>query len=223
MRSNLRGSHSAGPLLQYLGHAGTSVKFRRRQVIFAVGDRSDSLFLIERGSVKLTVNSEEGREAVIAVLGQGSFFGESALATKRFDRSVNAIALTDVRTARIARDSVLHLLHAGGACEDLVSCLVELISQRSDDLANTLLYSSERRLARALLAMSRLSQQEDDHRIPRVSQQDLANMVGITRQRVNVLIKRFHKLGFIDHSTDLKVYRSITTAAGKDLICKPER
>ena len=191
---------------------GTKViRYRKNQVIFCRGDHSGSIFYVEHGNVKLTVTSDEGDEALIAIQSSGTFIGENGIAMEPLRRSNTAIALTDSRLIRIERNAMRLLLRAEPDVSDAVlSGLIEQNIQMQERMTGNLLYSSERQLAQALLMLARLREHAPDGQIPRVSQQDLANMVGITRQRINVLLKGFRKSGFID-SVGLKINPSILT------------
>jgi CRP/FNR family transcriptional regulator, cyclic AMP receptor protein len=204
------------PLLNSLSGVRKTVLFRKRQTIFAVGDRSDSIFFIERGTAKLTVTSLEGREAVVTVLDAGHFFGEGALNADRLPRANNAIALTDLRVWRIERDTMLRLLRNDrDICLAFTSYLIQLVEQLRGGLSDSLLYASEQRLALALLAAAPLGNNDDWQWVPNLSQQDLANMIGTTRQRVNALMRGFWKLGFIDYSRGLRVHSSIRSVTDR--------
>jgi CRP/FNR family transcriptional regulator, cyclic AMP receptor protein len=184
-----------------LGPARRMLRFRKRQMIFAVGDHSDSMFFIDKGAVKLTVCSPEGKEAVTAILDGKQFFGEEALAGRHFPRSTNAVALTGVQLTHIERDDMLRLLFTNKELlSSFLSTLVELIKHLNEELADSLLYNSEQRLVRALLSVAELDEGDDVQRLPPISQQDLASMIGTSRQRVNVLMQRFKKLGLVDYS-----------------------
>lgn len=197
--------------------AGRMLKFRRRQAIFSVGDNSDAFYFIESGSAKLTLTSQQGKEAVISVLHAGDFFGESALRMDRALRSTNAVAITELRALKIERDAMLHLLHTqSDTCDAFISRLVEVISQLNSNIAGQLLYGSEQRLARVLLSVAHLRQHEESQLLPKMSQQDIANMIGITRQRVNTLLKRFKEQGLVDYAGGLRVHSSIRSAARLD-------
>ena len=197
-----------------LGLAGKSILFPKRQIIFTVGDPSEYVYLIESGSAKLTLTSLEGREAVIGVLHEGDFFGENALDADRLPRSTSAVALTDLRVIKIGRDAMLRLLRTD---EDInrafIAYLIRMISQLTTNMGDRLLYGGEQRLARALLSVARLGAKDESKRLPNLTQQDLANMIGITRQRVNALMKRFISLGLIDYSHGLTVRSSLRDAA----------
>ena len=139
------------------------------------------------------VTSRQSRVAVIEVLNGGSFFGENALAPNRHRRSNHAIALTDVRAVRID-DTMLHMVHEDvDFCDAFISSLIDLRVRAQENFANNLLYSSEERLARALSSIAQSHQ--DAQPWSKVTQQELANMIGVTRQRVNVLLKRFRESG----------------------------
>jgi CRP/FNR family cyclic AMP-dependent transcriptional regulator len=206
-----------GPLLSSLGNDIKPAHFRRNQIIFSKGDRSDSIFYIQKGSVKLTLTSRQGKEAVIAVLAAGSFFGDSALASDRPPRPSHAVALMDVRAATIDPDAMVRLLHKDDdVCDAVISSLIALKTKVIGNFGDNLLYSSEERLARALLSIAKLYEDPELWPGPKLSQQDLANMIGITRQRVNFFLKRFKKSGFVDYGGGLRVHSSIVKVVGKD-------
>lgn len=187
------------------------ILFRKKQVIFSQGSRSDAIFYIEDGNVKLTVTSGQGKEAIIGVLGPGDIFGESCIASDRLVRFHTATAFTDVRVVKIARTAVMSTLpEQCGAFYALISLLLRLHFRVQQDFANALLESSEKRLARALFAIARLNENKTPS-FPTISQQDWADMIGITRQRVNVLLRRFRKSRFIDDALGLKVNPSLLT------------
>ncbi len=197
-------------VISTLGPTKRTLYFRKRQVVFAVGDRSDFMFVIEHGSVKLTVGSRGGKEAVIAVLDEKQFFGEDVLFANPFSRSSNAIALTDLQVAPIERNAMLRVLcRHREVCEAFISSLVGSLAHLNGELADSLLYNSEQRLIRALLSISKASEPDGFQRVPQLSQQDLANMIGTSRQRVNTLLQRLKKLGFIDYCDGLRVHGSI--------------
>jgi CRP-like cAMP-binding protein len=200
-----------------LGSAKKVVYFRKGQIVFSQGDRSNSLFYIQQGSVKFTVTSRKGKEAIIAILDGGSVFGVDALDADRPPHSSNAIALTDVRAAKIDPDAMLRLIYSeGDACDLFLTHLIKLNAKLTADLAHHLLYSSEIRLARALSSIAKLYGDAQHQPLPKLDQQDLANMIGVTRQRVNGLLKRFRKLGYVDDAHGLSVHRSILNIAGQD-------
>jgi len=189
-------------LLGKLGDEQKGVFFRKNQMIFSQGDRSDSIFYIQKGSVKLTLISRQGKEAVIAILGAGSFFGDSAFASDRPPRPHHAVALMDVRVMRINPNAMLRLIHQDeGVCDAIISSLVSLKTDIIGSYADNLLYFAQQRLARLLLKMGRSDEDPEIGRVPKLRQQDLANMIGVSRQRVNLLLKALKKAGpLIDDS-----------------------
>jgi CRP-like cAMP-binding protein len=198
-------------LLRRLGSDIKTTYFRKNQIIFSQGDCSDSIFYIQKGSVKLTLISRQGKEAVIAVLGAGSFFGDTAFALDRPPRPNHAVALMDVRAARIDPDAMLRLLHKDqDVCDAVISSLTSLKTTIIESFADNLLYSSEERLARALVSIAKLSEDPGLRPLSKLNQQDLANMIGVTRQRTNFLMQRFKKLGFLDYPHGLRVHDSIS-------------
>ena len=208
---------SIWPLLSSLGSDIKIAYFCKNQTIFSRGDRSDSIFYIQEGSVKLTLTSRHGKEAVIAVLAAGSFFGDTAFAADCPPRANHAVALMDVRAARIDPDAMLRLIHRDEyVCDAVISSLTSLKTTISGNLGDNLLYSSEERLARALLWIAKLYEHPERQPYPKLRQQDLANMIGITRQRVNFFLKRFQKSGFVDYGAGLRIHSSIMKVVGED-------
>jgi CRP/FNR family transcriptional regulator, cyclic AMP receptor protein len=205
------------PQLSNLGKAIKTDYFRRNQIIFSRGDRSDSIFYIQKGSVKLTLTSRQGKEAVIAVLTKGNFFGDSAFASERPPRPSSAVALMDGHAMRIDPDAILELIHHDeDVCDVIISSLISLKTKIIRSLADNLLYSSEKRLARALSSIAEFDQDVGLRQLLNLSQQDLANMIGISRQRVNCVMQRFKNSGFVDYDHGLRVHRSILKVMEKD-------
>jgi CRP/FNR family cyclic AMP-dependent transcriptional regulator len=206
------------PLLNGLGKDVKVVFYRKKQTIFSHGDSSSRLFYIEQGSVKLTVTSSQGKEAVVAVLDGGSFLGHSALVFDRPARSHRAVALTDVRVMRIEPKAMLQLIHTNDdACAAILSSMVKFQTQIIENCADNLLYFAEERLARALLTISRPWGFAGVTPVDKLSQQDLANMIGVSRQRVNGLLKELKKAGFVDYDHGLRVHKSIMKLVAKEL------
>jgi CRP/FNR family transcriptional regulator, cyclic AMP receptor protein len=193
------------------------IHFRTNQTIFSQGEDSDAIFYIEKGSVKLTITSEEGREAIVGVFGGGDFFGESCIASDLPVRFHTAIAITDTRVVNIGRDAIINALRASSdALYAFVSSLLRRDARMQQDLASYILETGEKRLARALLMIARLN---ENHTPPfaKFSQQDWADMIGLTRQRVNVLLQGFRKSGFISDARGFKVNPVILTVLQKGL------
>ena len=191
--------------------------YRKNQTIFAQGQRGDRIFYIETGTVKLTSTSKQGREAVVAVLDGGSFVGEAVLEAERTPSLYRATALTDTAVRVTDRKSMQKLLRADSEFRDaFVSFLLGVVATTREELSDKLLYSSEKRLALALVSVARLSGAAQSQRLPRMSQQELASMVGLTRQRVNFLMTRFKRLGYIDYVDGLVVNGAIRDLATRD-------
>ena len=180
-----------GPLLRGSGADQRRTFFRKNDVIFSHGDRSVSMFYIERGSVKLTVTSPEGKEAFIGFFDTGQFFGESCLSAEMHTRVHTATALTDVHLLKLEGSAVKHLLRTN---PELAYAFISYLLGRNAEIqyamANNLLYSSEERLKRVLFSLASLGQTDKSARVLKLKQQDLASIIGVSRQRINVLLKR---------------------------------
>jgi CRP-like cAMP-binding protein len=179
----------------------TTIEFGANRNVFRQGQPADSLFYLQRGKVKLAVTSKDGKEAIVAILDAGEFFGEGCLAGQKL-RMATATALTDCTLFRIERPLMTSLLHEHHEISQLF--MVHLLSRNiryEADLVDQLFNSSEKRLARILLLLSHFGKDSTmEPVLPRVSQDDLAQMVGTTRSRVSHFMNKFRKLGFIDYS-----------------------
>src|ERR1700758_385195 len=197
--------------LANVGAGRTVQQYRPKQAIFSQGDRADAAFYIQEGKVKLSVLSKQGKEATVALLGKDDFLGEGCIASDQPLRLATATAVTDCSILRIEKSRMLSTLHEEHEFSDLfVGYLVELHSRTQADLVDQLFNSSEKRLARTLLVLSRVGKENHTETvIPRVSQETLAEMVGTTRSRVNFFMNKFRKLGFIDYNDGLEVNSSL--------------
>jgi CRP-like cAMP-binding protein len=188
------------------------VDFAKKRTIFRQGDSSDAVFYIQKGKVQLTVVSKTGKEAVIGILKEGDFFGESCLTGEPL-RLSTATALTDCSVMRIDKTTMMRVLHEEHALSDVfVAYLLARNIQYEADLVNQLFNSSEKRLARILLMLAHFGKEGTPETvIPKISQTTLADMVGTTRARVNFFMNKFRKLGFIDYdsSSKLQVHSSL--------------
>ena len=182
------------PLLRGIGNRDKLVSFRKKQVIFSHGDMSDSIFYIDSGIAKLTITSLKGKEALVSIVAEGDFFGESSLLSSRPVRFHTATAVTEMRVRKIDRAQMIRTLRMQPeiAC-DLISYLLRRYHALQREFADSLLQSSGERLDRVLTSLGRGGGNKGKFVV--LSQQDLANMVGITRQRVNVLLKQLRKSG----------------------------
>jgi CRP/FNR family transcriptional regulator, cyclic AMP receptor protein len=185
--------------------------YRPKEAIFLQGDRADAVFYIQEGKVKLSVLSKQGKEATLALLGPDDFLGEGCLASDQPVRLATATAITDCSIMKIEKKRMLHTLHEKPEFSDIfVAYMVERHNRTQADLVDQLFNSSEKRLARALLMLSRFGKEDKPETVvPTVSQETLAEMVGTTRQRVNFFMNKFRKLGFIDYNGGLEVNSSL--------------
>jgi len=186
-------------------------------LVFAQGDPADSVVYIQAGSVRLSVVSRAGREAVVAILGGGDFVGESALAGERL-RIATARAVVPTTALVIEKRKMLKVLHTEPALAGRFLSYVLARNIRVEaDLVDQLFNRSEKRLARALLLLARYGKDEDPNLVlPRISQEVLAEMVGTTRSRVNFFMNKFRRLGFIEYNGGLLVNRSLLSVVLHD-------
>jgi CRP-like cAMP-binding protein len=197
--------------LAQTGLGRTILQYPKNKAIFKQGEPSDAVFYIQTGRAKLTVLSARGKEATIALLGEGDFMGEGSIASDQPLRVASAIAVTDCFVLRIEKDAMLHVLHREHAFSDLlVAYLVRRYNQTQEDLVDQLFNSAEKRLARTLLLLARFGKEErTENVIPKISQETLAEMVGTTRARINFFMNRFRQLGLIDYNGGLEVHSSL--------------
>jgi CRP-like cAMP-binding protein len=184
--------------------------FPKKQTIFAQGDPADAVYYIQEGKVKLAVVSQIGKEATIGILNKGDFFGEGSLTGQPL-RLCSAIAMTDCSVMKIDKKSMNEVLHREHAFSDMfVGYLLTRNIRYEEDLVDQLFNSSEKRLARILLAHFG-KEGKPETVIPKMSQETLAEMIGTTRSRVSFFMNRFRKLGFIDYHAgdELQVHSSL--------------
>lgn len=196
--------------LTQIGEGKTTLICAKRQILFSQGDQADAVFYIRAGRVKLTVVSQQGKEAVVALLEAGSFFGEGCLAGQQV-RMATASAEDDATIVRIDKQAMTRVLED----EPTFSALfLEYILVRNiriqEDLVDQLFNSSEKRLARVLLLLAHFGKEgRPEPVIAKISQETLAEMIGTTRSRVNFFMNKFRKLGFIDYNGGLHVHSSL--------------
>ena len=196
--------------LAKIGDGRTVLTSRKKQTIFSQGDAADAVFYIQTGKVKLTVVSKQGKEAVVAMLEAGAFFGESCL-IGQVVRLATATALEASSILRIAKETMLRMLSEEPSFSKFFTTYLLSHSMRiEEDLVDQLFNSSEKRLARALLLLARFGKEgEPQSCIPNISQETLAEMIGTTRSRVSFFMNKFRKLGFIDYNGTLRVHSSL--------------
>jgi CRP/FNR family cyclic AMP-dependent transcriptional regulator len=195
---------NAEMFLESAGVAKKIVEYARDETIFTQGDPCSHVMYIQTGGVKLSVLSKTGREAVVAMLGAGDFFGEGCLAGQPY-RMGSAIAITPSVILLVAKERMVKLLHKQHAMSDrFISHMLARNIRIEEDLVDQLFNSSEKRLARTLLLLARYGKQDKPVRIvPKISQETLAEMIGTTRSRVNFFLNKFKRLGFIEYDGDL--------------------
>jgi CRP/FNR family cyclic AMP-dependent transcriptional regulator len=210
---------SFGPNLRLAtpGRGRTKLEYRSGRVIFSQADAADSIFYIVRGKVKIFVTSKQGREAVVALLGEGDFFGEGCLIAQPL-RLASAASMTDATVMRIQKAEMMRLLHAEpGFAEAFTVHLLTRNSHFEADLVDQLFNSSEKRLARTLLLLANFGKEGRPEPITaKISQGMLAEMIGTTRPRVSHFMNKFRKLGFIDYNGELRVHSSLLSVVLRD-------
>ena len=188
------------PVLAKMSAGKTNIEYGTDRCVFGQGEPADAVFYVRRGKVKLTVTSEQGKEAIVAVLGAGEFFGEGCLAGQSL-RVTTAITMSDCRLARIEKALMVRVLHEQHDVSELfVTHLLCRNIRYEGDLVDQLFNNSEKRLARILLLLARFGKESRAELVlPSVNQKNLAQMVGTTQSRVSHFMNKFRKLGFVDY------------------------
>ena len=196
--------------LTKVGKGKTTLHSPKKQMIFSQGDTAEAVFYIQTGKVKLTVVSQQGKEAVIAILERGAFFGESCLAGHNI-RTATATAVEDSNIVRIEKEAMISVLHEEPTfAEMFMAYLLAHTIRIEEDLVDQLFNSSEKRLARVLLLLAHFGKEgKPETVITKISQETLAEMIGTTRSRVSFFMNKFRKLGFIDYNGELHVHSSL--------------
>jgi len=193
----------AQAFLDSAGVARKVVEYRSSQKVYSQGDPATSVMYVQKGGVKLTVVNTVGKEAVLAILGPGDFFGEGSMAGQSV-RMGTATAITPTTLLVIGKNEMIRVLHAEHAFSDrFVAYMLSRNIRIEEDLIDQLFNSSEKRLARTLLLLARYGKEAQPQKmLPKVSQEMLAEMIGTTRPRVNFFMNKFRKLGFIKYNND---------------------
>jgi CRP-like cAMP-binding protein len=195
--------------LESTGPARRIVKYRRGETVFSQGDPSNDVRYIQKGGIKLSVLSRMGKEAVVAMLSPGDFFGEGALAGQMI-RIETATAVVPSSVLSIDKEAMVRLLHEEPAFSDrFISHMLTRNMRIEADLVDQLFNSSEKRLARTLLLLARYGGANPQQKLPKISQETLAEMIGATRSRVNFFMNKFRKLGLIEYNGGLKINSSL--------------
>ena len=206
--------------LANVGDGKAIAKYRKGKVVFAQGDAADAVFYIQKGRVKLTVISEQGKEAVIAILGPGHFFGEGCLNGHAL-RIATTTAMDDCVITRITKAAMIATMHNEPDFSELfMAYLLDRNGRIEEDFIDQLFNSSEKRIARLLLLLANFGKEgRPEPIVGKISQQTLAEMIGTTRARVSFFMNKFRKLGFIEYNGTLEVHNSLLNVVLYD---KPE-
>ena len=203
--------------LTKVGRGSTILLFPKKQTIFSQGEAAEAVFYIRAGKVKLTVVSQQGKEAVIAILEQGAFLGQSCLAGQAV-RTATATAVDETDIVQIDKEAMIRVLHEEPAfAEVFMTYLLAHSIRIKEDLVDHLFNSSEKRLARALLLLAHFGKEEQPQTvIANISQETLAEMIGTTRSRVSYFMNKFRKLGFIEYNGEVRVHSSLLNVVLQD-------
>jgi len=198
----------------FLANAGLGrriVQFKPKHVLFSQGDTADFIYYLQKGRAKLTVVSNNGKEATITLLSIGDFVGEESLSGVVGPRLTTATAITACTALKIEREEMIRVMHEEHTFSDLfVKFLLARSMRTQADLIDQLFNSSEKRLARVLLLMAEFGKPgEPEMLIPTITQETLAEMIGTTRSRVSYFMNRFRKLGFIEYNGRIRVHKSL--------------
>jgi CRP/FNR family cyclic AMP-dependent transcriptional regulator len=209
-KSTQKRAFDAQSFLDSAGLARRVVEYQRSEKIYSQGESAKNVLYIQKGGIKLSVVNEVGKEAVVAMLGPGDFFGEGGMAGQLV-RMGTATAITPTTLLVIEKKEMIRVLHAEHAFSDrFLAYMLSRNIRIEEDLVDQLFNSSEKRLARTLLLLAQYGKQgQPEKRLPKVSQETLAEMVGTTRSRVNFFMKKFEKLGFIKYNGGLHIDASL--------------
>jgi CRP/FNR family transcriptional regulator, cyclic AMP receptor protein len=220
LKKRVKASFDPKIFLTKVGEGKTISRYRKDQVVFSQGQVADAVFYIQQGKVKLTVVSEQGKEAVIAILAPGDFFGEGCLNGHPL-RIATSRAVEECVVTRLEKATMVATIHNEPDFSELfMSYLLTRSSRIEEDLIDQLFNSSEKRLARLLLLLANFGKQgRPEPIVGKISQETMADMIGTTRSRVSFFMNKFRKLGFIDYNGKLEVHNSLLNVVLHD---KPE-
>jgi CRP/FNR family cyclic AMP-dependent transcriptional regulator len=212
-----KAAFDAQSFLDSAGVARKVVEFPKKTTIFGQGDAATHVMYLQQGSVKLSVVNATGKEAVVATLKPGDFFGEGCLAGQSI-RMGSATSNARTTVLVIDKDEMIRVLHTEHAFSDrFIAYMLSRNIRIEEDLIDQLFNSTEKRLARALLLLARYGKKDEPQKIlPKVSQETLAEMIGTTRSRVNLFMNKFKKLGFIDNTNGLEINSSLLSVVLHD-------
>jgi CRP/FNR family transcriptional regulator, cyclic AMP receptor protein len=217
MPANAKQAFNSADFLAKAGGGRTITKYRAQQSVFSQGDAADSVFYVQKGKVKLTVVSAQGKEAVVALLGADEFCGEGCLAGQT-RRIATATAMTECEIMRLDKAALLRVLREEPSFSEMfVSHLLARSIRVEADLVDQLFNSSEKRLARALLLLANFGKEgRPEPIIAKISQETLAEMIGTTRSRVSFFMNKFRRLGFITYNGQMEVHSSLLSVVLAD-------
>jgi len=205
-----RSAFNPKSFLAKVGEGRRICKYRKSEIVFAQGDAADAVFYIQKGRAKVTVVSEQGKEAVVAILAADEFFGEGCLAGQA-QRISTVVAMTEAVIVRLEKAAIVRVIHEQPAFSEMfIAHLLGRTIRVEADLVDQLFNSSEKRLARLLLLLANFGKEgKPEPMIAKISQETLAEMIGTTRSRVSFFMNKFRKLGFIDYNGGIEVHSSL--------------
>lgn len=216
--ANKRLTFNPETFLAKVGPGRTTAEYRKKQIVFSQGDSANTVFYIQKGKVKLTVVSKNGKEAVIGILGVGDFFGEGCLSGQPLRMATASAILADCSIVQLQKKAIVRLLHID---PKFAAVFLKYVLSRNirieEDLVDQLFNSSEKRLARILLLLANFGKEGKPHLvIPKITQETLAEIVGTTRPRVSFFMNKFRKLGFIAYNGGLEIHSSLLSVVLHD-------
>ena len=216
-RKTKKSSFDAKLFLATVDGGRTLTNYHKNATIFAQSDPADAVFYVQKGKIKLAVTSQQGRQAVVAILGAGEFFGEGCLIGQPL-RLATASTITDCEIMRVQKTEMIRILHAEPTfAEMFMAHLLTRNSRVEEDLVDQLFNSSEKRLARTLLLLANFGKEGTAQPITtKINQETLADIIGTTRPRVSFFMNKFRQLGFIEYNGNLKINNSLLSVVLRD-------
>jgi CRP/FNR family cyclic AMP-dependent transcriptional regulator len=210
MATKARPSFDPKSFLAHVGEGRSIGRYRKDQIVFSQGEPADAVFYVQKGKAKVTVVSEQGKEAVVAIVGMNDFFGEGCLAGQA-QRIATVATMTESVIVRLEKSAVVSVIHQQPAfAEMFIAHLLARTIRVEADLVDQLFNSSEKRLARLLLLLANFGKEgKPEPMIAKISQETLAEMIGTTRSRVSFFMNKFRKLGFINYNGGIEVHSSL--------------
>jgi CRP/FNR family cyclic AMP-dependent transcriptional regulator len=217
MATEVQSTFDPKAFLLHVGNGRSIGKYATGEIVFSQGEPADAVFFIQRGKVKITVVSEQGKEAVVAMLGRNEFFGEGCLAGQA-KRISTVEAVSDSVISRLDKAAILRVIHEQPAFSEMfIAHLLGRAVRAEADLVDQLFNSSEKRLARLLLLLANFGKEgKPEPIIAKISQETLAQMIGTTRARVSFFMNKFRKLGFISYNGGIEIHSSLLNAVLHD-------